>query len=154
MNARLVRQTLDEQRRDFTRGGDPAEAMDVGLRRKIREWLEKMGIQGYRINEDRSIDVVDDCVYLHGRDLSEFPNYVKFGKVDGYFSCSHNDLISLEGCPETVGGSFSCDHNALVSLEGCPKTVDGNFYCRNNRKRFTEEEVRSFCDVKGEIRVK
>ena len=32
-------------------------------------------------------------------------------------------------------------------------TVDGNFYCNNNPVKFTEEQVRAVCDVKGKVYV-
>ena len=60
-------------------------------------------------------------------------------------------MISLEGCPATVGGSFSCDSNQLISLEGCPRTVGYSFFCVGNTKQFSEEYVRSLCKVKGTI---
>lgn len=166
MKARLVHQTY----RGFTRGNDPGEAMDVGLRPKIKAWLYQMGIHGYTINDDLSIDVddVDDIVNLNGLGLAEFPDHVKFGRIGGGFYCSYNWLRSLKGCPETVGGnfycnsnildslagcpetvghSFNCEGNHLVSLEGCPRTVAENFYCHGNRKMFTEKEIRKLCEV-------
>ena len=59
------------------------------------------------------------------------PEYIKFGKVDGWFYCDNNQLVSLEGCPFSVGG----------------------FYCRNNKKQFSEEEVKRVCKVKYSIHV-
>jgi hypothetical protein len=32
-----------------------------------------------------------------------------------------------------------------------PKTVGGDFLCFNNPVKFTEEQVRAVCDVKGKI---
>jgi len=149
MKARLVQQTIVE-RQDFTRGGSPTEGMGVGLRRKIREWLDLMGIIGYVINDDLTIDVNGD-VYLDEEKLSEFPFYVRFGTVKGYFSCSENRLVSLRGCPKTVDGSFYCDNNMLSSLDGCPGTVKKDFYCNDNEKKFTEEEVGKLCKVGRQI---
>jgi hypothetical protein len=60
-------------------------------------------------------------------------------------------MISLEGCPTTVGGSFYCYSNQLTSLEGCPIIVGGSFSCYNNTKKFSEEDVRSLCKVEGDI---
>ena len=59
-------------------------------------------------------------------------------KVTGDFRCSHNQLESLEGCPQTVGGSFYCYNNQLESLEGCPQTVDGIFNCSGNQLKSLE----------------
>jgi len=76
---------------------------------------------------------------------------VKFEKVVGFFDCTDMNLISLEGCPEEIEGSFWCSYNKLTSLEGCPKKVGEDFYIRVNPRKFTEEEVRAVCDVKGKV---
>jgi hypothetical protein len=93
-------------------------------------------------------------------------------KVGGYFNCSKNKLTSLEGCPNKVGGDFRCEENKLTSLEGCPNKVGGNFMCydnkltslegcpkyvendfdiRRNTKKFTVDEIRAVCNVRGQI---
>jgi hypothetical protein len=70
-----------------------------------------------------------------------------------YFWCTFNQLKSLVGAPENVGGDFNCSDNQLTSLEGAPTSVDGIFYCHSNPVKFTEEQIRSVCDVKGIIMV-
>jgi hypothetical protein len=50
----------------------------------------------------------------------------------GYFSCSYNQLTSLDGAPASVGGGFGCSYNQLTSLEGAPSSVGGSFSCHNN----------------------
>jgi hypothetical protein len=55
--------------------------------------------------------------------------------------------------PKYVGGNFFCQCNNLTSLQGAPKHVGGHFYCYDNEKKFTEEEVRAVCDVKGNVHV-
>jgi hypothetical protein len=50
-----------------------------------------------------------------------------------------------------VKGYFSCSNNQLTSLEGSPKEVGGDFFCKNNKIKFTEEDVRKVCKVKGRI---
>jgi hypothetical protein len=57
---------------------------------------------------------------------------VKFLTVTEYFTCSNNNLKSLQGSPENVGTHFFCERNQLESLEGAPKTVGANFWCHNN----------------------
>lgn len=52
-----------------------------------------------------------------------------------------------------VNGSFDCSSNQLTSLEGAPKEVGGDFYCQDNPVKFTEEQVRAVCDVKGNVYV-
>jgi hypothetical protein len=67
------------------------------------------------------------------------------------FCCYINKLTSLQGCPQSVGGIFYCHNNNLTSLQGCPKSVGESFYCHNNSKEFTEKEVRTICNVRGEV---
>ena len=71
--------------------------------------------------------------------------------VGGSFYCGHNQLISLKGAPTYVGNNFVCSNNLLTSLEGVPKFVGENFICRFNSVKFTEEQVRAVCEVKGHI---
>ena len=51
---------------------------------------------------------------------------------EGSFSCTNNNLTSLEGAPREVKGDFNCSDNNLTSLEGAPREVKGDFYCYNN----------------------
>ena len=92
-------------------------------------------IRYYTINDDLSIDV-DGDVYLTSINLEYLP--LRFNYVSGYFSCSTNRLVSLKGCPRTVGGNFSCAYNELKTLEGCPQTVNGNFLCYFNELKSLE----------------
>jgi len=69
------------------------------------------------------------------------------------FDCSFNKLTSLAGVPSSVGGHFDCRGNRLTSLEGAPRSVVGEFYCRGNAIKFTIEQVRAVCDVKGNVYV-
>ncbi|MCK9472062.1 MAG: hypothetical protein M0Q88_09965 [Bacilli bacterium] len=96
---------------------------------EIEAICEKYNIKNYIINEDGSIDV--DCdVYLNHKKLKVLP--LKFRKVSGNFRCSYNQLISLEGAPQSIGGFFDCSYNQLTTLEGAPKRVWGYFSCGNN----------------------
>jgi hypothetical protein len=56
---------------------------------------------------------------------------LKFGEINGHFTCSGNNLKTLEGSRETVYLSFWCEENPLVSFEGAPKRIDGNFIFGN-----------------------
>ena len=58
---------------------------------------------------------------------------IRFGKVKGYFNCSHNKLKTLECAPQEVGGYFDCSNNELTTLEGAPHKVGENFDCRNSK---------------------
>jgi hypothetical protein len=72
-------------------------------------------------------------------------------EVGGSFYCNSNQLTSLQGAPKYVGGNFDCGNNQLTSLQGAPKYVGGNFVCYYNAVKFTEEQVRAVCQVKGKV---
>ena len=120
----------------------------------IKAWCEEMGIESYTINSKGEIDV-DGDVDLSRRYFKELP--YKFGVVKGFFNLDGCEkLISLKNCPNETNGYFSCgDCTKLDSLTGCPKEVWSNFYCnffcKDYKRKFTEEQVRSLCKVKGNI---
>jgi len=91
---------------------------------------KKCGIKNYTINSDGTVDV-DGNVNFFNLQLTKLP--LKFGKVNGNFTCSSNKLTLLEGCPQSVGGSFDCCFNELISLEGCPQSVTGYFSLYENK---------------------
>ena len=92
---------------------------------------DKYRIKNYIINRDGTINVNDNVSFNHYKIYcTSLP--LRFNKVEGYFDCSHNDLISLEGCPTEVKRYFDCSYNRLGSLEGAPKEVGGHFDCSNN----------------------
>jgi hypothetical protein len=123
-------------------------------------------------NEDNSYDcnesfLVNDCLVYKGKFI------IKFNKINGFFYCCENNLISLEGspeiikgdfychnnkltnlkyCPKKIGGCVDCSHNQLISLKFCPKKINGSFMCFGNSKKITKKEVRKVCNVLGEIR--
>ena len=67
----------------------------------------------------------------------------------------HNKRLTLlsNDIPKYVADYFYCCYNELKSLQYAPKYVGGDFWCNNNKKKFTEEEVRAVCDVKGNVHV-
>ncbi|MCK9477782.1 MAG: hypothetical protein M0R46_17855 [Candidatus Muirbacterium halophilum] len=98
-------------------------------RSEIDAICEIYNIKNYTINDDGSIDV-DGNVDLFNKGLKVLP--LKFRKVSGDFYCSYNQLISLEGAPQSIGGDFHCRYNKLTSLEGAPQRVGGIFWCYSN----------------------
>jgi hypothetical protein len=111
---------------------------------------------------------------LQGLHLTKLPEILKDITVGGNFFCGTNNLTSLENCPKTVGGSFYCEHNKLTSLQcdhitvggdfycsfnkltslvGAPKSVGEDFICHSNNVKFTEQDVRAVCDLKGTVYV-
>src|ERR1035437_2259011 len=99
--------------------------------------LEKF-YQRYLIN-------VKGRVNLDHNSLIKLPK-ILFNKVEGYFSCSYNKLISLRNSPSIVTGDFYCDNNNIISLEGCPIEVEMffNIEC-NDGKVFSKKEISSKC---------
>ena len=93
------------------------------------------------------------CSYNFLKTLSGAPTEVgTLGAKGGDFICSHNLIKSLEGAPTIVHGNFSCKENPkLVSLTGIPQVVYGDFSCQRTKGKFTEEQIRSVCDVKGRV---
>ena len=87
-------------------------------------------IKNYTINGDGSIDV-DGDVNLSIFSFSKIP--IKFKNVTGNFYCQDNQLISLDGCPISVGGDFECSNNKLSTLEGGPTIVGGNYHTSVNK---------------------
>jgi hypothetical protein len=82
-------------------------------------------------NQDGTYDVKGN-VNLNRKQYSKLP--MRFRNVSGTFYCNDNNLTSLNGAPKNVGGDFSCR---------APK----------NGHKFTKEDVRKICDVKGKIYV-
>ena len=71
------------------------------------------------------------------------------------FICSDNKYLkTLKGSPRLVHDYFNCSHCPnLTSLKGCPRKVK-TFFCQECGKKFTESEVKKFCNVdKNRIQV-
>jgi len=90
---------------------------------------EDFGITNYEFDENGFLNVFS-YVRISAMKLNKIP--FKFGKVDGYFDCSYNNLTSLKGAPQKVDGYFDCSYNNLTSLEGAPQKVDDYFDCSYN----------------------
>ena len=94
-------------------------------------------IKGFSINAEAEVDVhtfhnlADPGVMITNRELISLP--IKFGQVQGYFSCLSNKLNTLEGCPYYIGGFFSCAFNRLTSLKYGPEFVGGAYFCHKNK---------------------
>jgi hypothetical protein len=140
-------------------------APDIFVPRRIEDRIERLIMLYVKNGSKGDLDLSD-------LNLTKLPEILKNISVGRDFFCGTNNLTSLENCPKTVGGSFYCGHNKLTSLEGSPKSVGGSFYCSfNNLKsltgapkfvggvfscgfneiKFTEQQVRAVCNVKGDI---
>lgn len=107
------------------------EGVKYKTREQIESWLDSMEIDGYIIKDDLTVDVTCSIENLSNKNLSSMP--IKFDVIEGYFTCNHNKLTTLEGCPNHVCGDFFCYDNKLTSLEHCPKKIDGYFDCSSNK---------------------
>jgi len=104
------------------------------------------------INEDGSIDV-DGSVYINNRDLIKIP--FKFRNVSVYFTCSNNQLKSLEGAPTTVGGSFYCFNNHNLPYSELFKIVDnvkGDIYYSSSTIPEDKDKIRRDRDIKDVLK--
>lgn len=96
---------------------------------QVKEWLDKVGVENYTINDDLTVDVNDNVNICHS-DLWEIP--IQFGRIYGNFDCGHNNLTTLKGCPIYVEESFACTYNKLHSLLYTPKYIGYRFYYGSN----------------------
>ena len=119
-------------------------APDIFVPRRMEDRVERM-ISLYIRNGSKGNLVLNDLK------LTKLPDILKDISVGGSFICNGNNLTSLEGAPKSVGGNFNCSYNELTSLEFAPKSVGRDFVCHNNPGKFTEEQDRAVCNVKGRI---
>jgi len=153
---KVVREDIDEK---FTQDSDPIYDMGIGMK-NVKKWIKEhkncfeyafgKGEGKCTINDDFSIDVQGD-VRLDEELDGNFPEYIQFNKVSGWFSIDNNNMTSLRGCPYFVGKDFYCSNNDLSSLEYAPKQVGRNFYCDNNRKRFLSKYIETLSKISGAI---
>jgi len=131
MKDTLSKQNIDES---FTRESkDKLTIMGIGKINLIKTWLERCGIEKYIINNDLTI-TVNGNVNLDSFKFGNFPDYIQFRDVYGWFDINSDKMTSLRGCPSYVQDFFSCSNNYLESLDFAPKNINGSFYCAYNYK--------------------
>jgi len=123
-------------------------APNIFIPRRIEDRVERL-IKNYIRNGSKG-DLVLSKLPMR---LTKLPPILKDITVNGWFDCSLNSLTSLENCPKIVTGNFYCSWNKLTTLKGAPQKVDRHFICHSNDVKFTEEQVRAVCDVKGTVYV-
>ena len=97
---------------------------------EVAKICKEYNIKSWTLNSDGLVDIKGN-VFLYAKNLKKLP--LKFGTVTGYFDCTQNKLISLEGSPHTVGDFFKCNGNQLTSLKGAPHTIGSGFNCEDNK---------------------
>ena len=143
---KLVKEYINEK---FTDESDPVKDMHIGKIRLIEMWLDKMEVTGYSINDDFSIDVMNN-VDLERKLNGNLPKYIQFNYVKGCFLCKNCNMTTLRGCPKKLGYYFDCSNNNLKSLKYMPLKAS-HVYCHSNVKLFTVDEVLNLCDVEKTI---
>lgn len=121
---------------------------------KVKKVFEKLSNQHtLSKNPDGTYDV-DSNIDLYNMDLTSLLDLpYKLNKVNGFFDCSFNKLTNLVGSPRIVEDAFSCTKNNLDSLEGLPVEIKGDLWIRNmdNFFKFKEADIRKVCKVGGQI---
>ena len=138
------------------------DRMEKYIQTKAKEYIKNKNVGDFDIS---------------GLGLTTLPALLKNLKIGGSFDCGYNRLDSLVGAPTSVGRDFLCNDNKLTSLVGAPTSVKnfycnnnllksldglirldgvrtsvgGDFHCYDNAVKFTEEQVRAVCDVKGVV---
>jgi hypothetical protein len=140
---KFIRETLYE---GFVRSGsDKLSSLGIGKIQLIKEWVEKIDLKNYTINDDYTIDVIG-TINLYQKII---PEYIHFGIVKGYFNCSETGIKTLNGLIKQCW-SFSCIGNELKSLEGGPTSVRGVYNCSENLltslKGVSKDVTSLFCD--------
>ena len=110
------------------------------------KFLDKYTKGKWLLNPSNGLVDVDGYIDFRGKKLVDMKG-IRFGSVRGNFSCSDNNLTSLEGAPQEVGGYFNCSGNELISLEGAPQKVGGGFYCHTTSLPLSREHHRRLEEV-------
>jgi len=126
---------LYESYNKFERGRqNKLSTLGVGKIKLIKKWLEEEGVVNWKINDDLTIDV-DGDVDLPTRNVTtNFPEYIKFNKIKGFFDCFYRKMTTLKGCPNYVGSYFACNYNNLnsSSIQYFPEYVGDNVNISHN----------------------
>jgi len=134
----------------FERNHPALSSMRIGRRVQIEQWLEEMEVENWTINEDWTIDI-EGSVYLINLNLENFPSFIQFGRINGYFFCYRNKLTSLRGSPFYTKKAFYCNNNRLRSLEGISPHIGGDLNCSQNYSEFKENYIKSLSKIDGGI---
>ena len=92
------------------------DAPNIFVPRRIEDRVERYIKQYIRNGSKGNLSLIK-------MDLVDLPAKLSNVTVGGYFDCSHNQLTSLSGTPQSVGGFFDCSNNKLTSLNEAPAPV-------------------------------
>ena len=144
-NSRFINSLIRQYINDGNHGN--LDFSSFGLR-KLPPILKGITVNGYFdcSNQDNTIISSDNQSKNILKTLENSPKIVY-----GNFYCQNIELESFKGAPELINGEFNCSYNKLNSLEYIPTTINGDFYFKNNTVKFTVQDVRAVCNVKGRI---
>lgn len=120
----------------------------------IVAWLRGNSVKNYELIEDRVYGFIVNTYSTVDLSQKYLENIsIKFGKVEGNFYCSYNELKTFQGFPDEISGSLHVDHNKIAQIDYLPRVgesinlsfnrikklnnipciVNGNFYINNNK---------------------
>ena|ERR1035437_9899010 len=104
---KLVREHINEKFTDEK--SDPIKDLGIGMRHKIKEWLEHSDpeyhvIKHPVIRTDGKIDA--DSVDISREKYRILPVYIRFGKISGRFACHFNNKNEIQQLPECIDGQL------------------------------------------------
>jgi hypothetical protein len=98
------------------------------MREYLDQYLKKMKISNYTINDDLSVDV-DGDVSISGQLFKKIP--CKFGQVTGSFSWIGGQLTVADNLPDRVDGDLDISHNEIASITKLPE-ITGSIRLNGN----------------------
>ncbi len=93
-------------------------------------------VKGYIKSGHEFLVNIEGNFILSFEKISKIP--IQFHHINGFFECSNNQLISLEGSPYQVSKNFKVCDNNLKSLKGAPQYVGDDFDCAYNQLKSLE----------------
>jgi hypothetical protein len=123
---KLLREHINEK---FTEDSDPIHDMNIGIIKLINDWINTPNnqhhIKNYNITKDLKIDA--DSIDISWEYMDIIPEYIRFGKVNEFFSCFFNEKTKLHQLPEYIGSKLTIYTN---------KKID-----------FTKKDILKFCQI-------
>jgi hypothetical protein len=124
---------VSESLQDFKRGISSKRALGIGEAELQRKWMKEIissGWQNPTFNVNGNVINVQGDFFLHG--IDQPPEYIKFGTIDGDFSCQYGNIKNLDWLP---------DH------------ITGNLIFLKNGIQVKESDIEAICQVDGEIQL-
>ena len=115
---KIVREHINEK---FTNDdSDPIHDLGIGMRHKVEEWLKTTRIISHITNPYIRNDLKINAKYvdISWPDLSDIPEYIRFGIIKGNFSCHFDSKYKLKQLPEKIESTLkifiNCDPDFIL----------------------------------------